>query len=654
MKFSRVFENIPQVFSRFGKEYEERKEQIDYSWAIYNALKNSEILIIEAETGIGKTLGYLLPAIFYAKKYNKRVLISTYTKVLQNQILTSDILLAKEVLNIDFHYAVAYGRENYFCKRRIKQTFNYKLFELPEEKEELIRIRQLLDTGDKEKINFLETIPLSLKEKIICAAEACLNEECKYYFECFYQTVKEEWKKSDILIVNHALFFANLNLEFPILPEYQAIIFDEAHSIEDICANSFGFSISENNLKGLLLRLYNPKAKTGLLKILKLPDKKLREYQKEILSLLNNLDDYFQGIKNFLASEKKKRIKGDLPILPNFLIPLVHLQENVAKDIQKIDNKEIAIEFVAWIKEVEEKIKNIENFYKGKDNFVFWIAQEENSLSLNAALVEIQEVIKENLLSKKIPIIFTSATLRVKEDFNFFTSRLGIEKYDRKYFPSPFDYSQQALVYIEKNIPLPTEEEFFYKKAARIINDVIHHAQGRTLVLFTSFKALKRIYELCDKTKYPILLQDENSSPAFLLSEFQKNINASLFATGSFWQGIDVPGESLSCLIITRLPFDVPDEPRIEGIKEKLKKENLDPFWHYQLPNAVLKFRQGFGRLIRSKEDYGVIVILDKRILEKSYGKYFLNSLPKTVRITDNINLLINFLKNVPTKFSES
>ncbi|MEO0096625.1 MAG: ATP-dependent DNA helicase [candidate division WOR-3 bacterium] len=653
MKFSKIFESIPQVFSRFDKEYEERKEQIDYSWAIYNALENNEILIIEAETGIGKTLGYLLPAIFYAHKYDKRVLISTYTKVLQNQILTSDILLAKEILNINFHYTVAYGRENYPCKRRIKQTFNYRIFDFPYKEEELNQIYERLITNKEIRINFLENLSPSLKEKITCASEACLNEECNYYSECFYQIAKEEWKRSNILIINHALFFANLNLEYSILPEYQAIIFDEAHSIEDICANSFGFSISENNLKSLLFRLYNPKTKTGLLKILKLRDKKLKEYQKEILYLLDNLNDYFQRIKNFLGNEKKKRIKGDLSILPNFLIQLVNLKEKIAEDIRKIDDKEIVIEFVAWIKEVEEKMKNIENFYREKDNFVFWIAQE-SSISLNAALVEIQDVIKENLLSKKIPIIFTSATLRVKENFNFFASRLGIEKYDRKYFPSPFDYSQQALVYIEKNIPSPTEEEFFYKKAAKIINDVIHHAQGRTLVLFTSFKALKRVYELCDKTKYPILLQDENSSPTSLLSEFQKNINASLFATGSFWQGIDVPGESLSCLIITRLPFDVPDEPRIEGIKEKLKEENLDPFWHYQLPNAVLKFRQGFGRLIRSKEDYGVIVILDKRILEKSYGKYFLNSLPKTVRITDNINLLINFLKNAPTKISES
>lgn len=651
MKFSEIFKNLSAVFSRFNKKYEERKEQIDYSWAIYKALENNEILIIEAETGVGKTLGYLLPAILYAQKYNKRIIISTYTKVLQNQILNSDILLAKEILNFDFSYAVAYGRENYLCKRRIKQTFNYQLFEFSYEEEKLKQIYEHLTTHREIPIDFLENLP-SLKEKIASAREACLNEECKYYKECLYQITKEKWKKCNLLIVNHALFFANL--KYPILPEYEAVLFDEAHSVEDICANSFGFSISEDNLKNLLFRLYNPKTKNGLLKILRLEDKKLRQYEKEIFYILDNLNDYFQKIRNFLGSEKKKRIKSDLPILPNFLIPLENLKEKIAENISKSESKEIVIEFIAWIKEVEEKIKNIEDFYKEKANFVFWIAEEEKTLSLNAALVDIQEVMKENLFNKEIPIIFTSATLRVKENFTFFASRLGIEKYDKKYFPSPFDYSQQALVYIERNIPFPTEEDFFYEKAAKIINDIIHHAKGRTLVLFTSFKALKRVYELCDKTKYPILLQDENSSPTFLLSQFQKNINSSLFATGSFWQGIDVSGESLSCLIITRLPFDVPDEPRIEGIKEKLKKENLDPFWHYQLPNAVLKFRQGFGRLIRSKEDYGVIVILDKRIIEKSYGKYFLNSLPKTVRITDNINLLISFLKNVPTKISEN
>ncbi|MCS7250030.1 MAG: ATP-dependent DNA helicase [candidate division WOR-3 bacterium] len=648
MKLSEIFKNFPIVFSRFGKEYEERKEQVDYAWAIYNALEKRDILLIEAETGIGKTLGYLLPAILYAKKYNKRIIISTYTKVLQNQILNSDILLAKEILGIDFFYAVAYGRENYICKRRIKQTFNYQLFDFSEEKERLNNLYQQLNAKSEININFWENLPPSLKEKINCVSEACLNEECSYYYECFYQRARWEWRRSDILIVNHALFFANL--KYPILPEYQGIIFDEAHSLEDVCANSFGFSITENGLKSLIFRLYNPKTKVGLLKILKLNAKKFREYQKEIFYVLNDLNDYFQKLKNFLKDEKKKRIKGDLTILPNFLAPLQNLKEQINEEVQKIDNKEITIEFIAWKKEVEEKIKNIEEFYKEKDNFVFWLAEEENSLSLNSALIDVQEVMKQNLYNKEIPIIFTSATLRIKEDFHFFASRLGIEKYDKKYFPSPFDYSQQALVYIEKNIPLPTEEEPFYEKAAKIISDIIHHAKGRTLVLFTSFKALKRVYELCDKTRYPILIQEENSSTIFLLSEFQKNINASLFATGSFWQGIDVPGESLSCLIITRLPFDVPDEPRIEGIKEKLKKENLDPFWYYQLPNAVLKFRQGFGRLIRSKEDYGAIVILDKRIIEKSYGKYFLKSLPKSVKNTENINLLINFLKNVPTK----
>lgn len=646
MKFSEIFKNVPKVFSSFGKEYEERKEQIDYAWAIYNALEKKEILVIEAETGIGKTLGYLLPAIFYAKKDNKRVLISTYTKVLQNQILTSDILLAKEIVGFNFFYTVAYGRENYLCKRRIEQTFNYGLFESSNEKEELNKISQGLD------VNNFENLSQSLKEKICCVSEACLSEECDYYFECFYQKAQEEWKRSDILIVNHALFFANLR--YPILPEYGAVIFDEAHSLEDICANSFGFSINENNLKSLLFRLYNPKTKIGLLKIIRLKDKKEKEYQKEIFNILNSVNDYFHRLKNFLGDEKRRRVKGDLLILPNFLLPLEYLKERLKEDIQKIDDKKIMIEFIAWIKETEEKIKNIEDFYKEKENYVFWISEEENSLSLNSALIEVQEIMKKNLFNRRIPIIFTSATLRVKGDFHFFASRLGIENYDKKYFSSPFDYSQQALVYIEKNIPLPTEEEPFYEKAAKIINDVINHAKGRTLVLFTSFKALKRVYELCDKTKYPILIQDENSSAVSLLSKFQKNINTSLFATGSFWQGIDVPGESLSCLIITRLPFDVPDEPRIEGIKEKLEKENLDPFWYYQLPNAVLKFRQGFGRLIRSKEDYGVIVILDKRIIEKSYGKYFLNSLPKTVKTTDNINLLINFLRSVSTKISES
>jgi len=643
VKISEIFQKIPEVFSSFGKKYEERKEQIDYAWAIYNALENNEILLIEAETGVGKTLGYLLPAILYAKKYNKRVLISTYTKVLQNQILNSDILLAKKILPFDFSYSCAYGKENYLCRKRIKNIFNYQLFEYPDEKEKLLTISQIFNEKKGLLINHSENLLSFFKEKITHSPNACLNKRCHFYEECFYQKAKKEWENTDILIVNHALFFSNLQYEF--LPPYQAVIFDEAHILEEVCANSFGFSLSESQLKNLIFRLYNPKAKTGLLKILNLDAKQLNSYQKEIFHFLNSLEDYFLKLKDFLGGEQKKRIKENLPISPLFLFPLENICDQLKKDAEKVSNEELKSEFFAWLKEAEEKKKNIEDFYQEKENTVFWIEILDNSISLNSSLIDVKGIMKKYLFDREIPLIFTSATLRVKGDFSFFASRLGIEKYDQKYFASPFDYSSQALVYIEKNIPLPTEEEIFYEKAAKLINDIINHAQGRTLVLFTSFKALKRVYEFCEKTKYPILLQEENSSPAYLLSEFQRNLNTCLFATGSFWQGIDVPGESLSCLIITRLPFDVPDEPRVEGIKEKLVKENLDPFWHYQLPNAVLKFRQGFGRLIRSKDDYGVVVILDKRIKEKSYGKYFLLSLPKTVPITDNINLLIKFFQ---------
>lgn len=643
MKISEIFPKIPEVFISFGKKYEERKEQLDYAWAIYDALENNEILLIEAETGVGKTLGYLLPAILYAKKYNKRVVITTYTKVLQNQLLNSDILLAKKILPFDFSYSCAYGKENYLCKKRVKNIFNYQLFEQPDEKEKLLTVSQIFNEKKGLLIDYSEILPSAFKEKITHSPDACLGENCHYYEECFYQKAKKEWENTDILIINHALFFSNLRYQF--LPEYQAVIFDEAHALEEVCANTFGFSISENQLKNLIFRLYNPKAKTGLLKILNLASKQLSFYQKEIFHFLNSLEDYFSKLKNFLGGEQKKRVKEDLPLSPLFLIPLERICDQLKKDAEKVNNKELKSEFLAWLKETQEKKKNVEDFYQEKDNTVFWVEIVDNSISLNASLIDVKTIMGEYLFDKKIPLIFTSATLRVKGDFSFFASRLGIKKYDQKYFTSPFDYSSQALVYIEKNIPLPTEEEIFYEKSAKLINDIINHAKGKTLVLFTSFKALKKVYELCDKTKYPIFFQDENSSPPYLLAEFQKNLNACLFATGSFWQGIDVPGESLSCLIITRLPFDVPDEPRVEGIKEKLLKENLDPFWHYQLPNAVLKFRQGFGRLIRSKDDYGVVVILDKRIKIKSYGKYFLLSLPKTVPITDNINILIKFFQ---------
>jgi ATP-dependent DNA helicase DinG len=625
---------------RILPHYEERKGQVAMAILIAECLAERKNLLVEAGTGIGKTLAYLLPLIQHGRKENKRVVISTYTKILQEQLVKKDIPIAQRL--IPFRFASAYGSENYFCPKRANNSLRYGLFEREEERYLKDKIFSWVKEKEGLLIDFPENIEPNLLNKINRDRDNCLEKRCPFYEECYYFRAKKKWEEAEVLVINHFLFFAHCATDYKLLPKFDTIVFDEAHRLEDAGVNYFGIDLSNNGLKRSLELLYNLKTKKGLLNHLPL-SLSLQEHWKKRLEKLNiSLNDFFLEITEQVA--ERKRILAPLQLASDFIAELEDLNLSLLRIYQEMRDDDLKPEVWGLIKSLKEKEKELKEFVNlGDSGSVYWWEREGGRIYLKSAPLSIVGMMKKILSNFKV-FILTSATLTVAGDFSFLANRLGMEEYQKSIFPSPFDYEKQSLLFIDERLPFPKEEGDFIRRCAQSIDELIKIARGRTLILFTSFKMMEEVFALCRKGEYQFLKQGEE--PAYqLLKRFQEDTTSCLFATASFWQGIDVPGEALSCLIITRLPFDVPDEPRIEGIVENLRRRGEEPFWSFQLPQAVLRFRQGFGRLIRNKRDRGVVGVLDKRIIRKNYGHLFLRSLPENLPMTTNINPVVGFFR---------
>jgi ATP-dependent DNA helicase DinG len=657
---------IKQAFSENSplkeilEHYEVRPQQTEMAQKIYETLKNQGVLMVEAGTGVGKTLSYLLAAALWIIETNNKAVIATNTKVLQEQIIKKDLPILKKLLQalfksttIDIKWAVVYGQENYICKRRLALNTQYGLFDSLSETAALERLFQWLEKGGSGIIPECEYHLESIEDKIVRDGDICKYQKCAFYEECYYFKEREKWQQASLLITNHALFFANVQSQYLILPNFSAVIFDEAHRLEETAAHHFGLEISNWGLLRLFNMISNPTKSTGLLMHLKFPKGTNKTIDK-INNLLNHArtvtDNFFTHLYRFIPSDDNKiRIKTPIKI-ENYLDPVL---KEICDGLLEISfsglEEDSELEVKRYLKRLETYRIAINQFLELSDkNSVYWIEytppvyQKPQNITLNSALIDIGELFQEQVI-KHIPrVILTSATLTVNKSFNFIENRLGIKNSESIFLASPFDYRHQTLLVIPTNLPLPTEEELFFRAAAEAINEILEASRGRALILFTSYKALNRTYELIDKTKFPILVQGQEPSNS-LMEKFRTETSSVLLATQSFWQGVDFPGETLSCLIIVRLPFDVPDSPRLEGICEQLREKHIEPFINFQLPNAVLRFRQGFGRLIRSKQDRGVICVLDKRIVLKEYGKSFILSLPPRIPLAFSINAVREF-----------
>ncbi len=656
------------MLSRTHPAYEFRRGQLQMAQAVEQALEEKRHLIVEAGTGTGKTLAYLMPVI----RSGKRVIISTGTKNLQEQLFYKDVPFLEQALFGEpasgSRLSVCYmkGRNNYLCRKKLYDLRDQPVLSGLEEIEQYRAIaawEKTTGTGDRAELAELPEASL-LWHKLDARSEACSGQKCGEWERCFITEMRRRGMESDIIIVNHHLFFADLAIKLQadgapdagILPEAAAVIFDEAHEIEDVAANYFGISVSNLRVEDLARDVeaslqHHRMLSAGLSGALG----SLRERSQFFFSLLPAGEGRFafETRREFLEENGEEFIA-----LNQALTRLAGELEGLAQKPEEVFN------FVRRAQEIQVQL----GFALESDdrNTVFWIERrggrgratspqrhpsaslragsgtekrEENSVGrknvfLQATPIDVGPILRECLWSKLECAVLTSATLAVGGGFEYIRQRLGLEHARESVLPSHFDYENQALLYVPADLPDPRTPQFTAKAAERI-RKLLEITRGRAFVLFTSYAQMNEIYQrLLGELEFPLLKQGDAPKSA-LLDEFRLTPNAVLFATSSFWQGVDVQGEQLSCVIIDRLPFAVPSDPVVAARVKAIDADGGNAFFQYQVPAAVITLKQGFGRLIRSLHDRGLLCLLDNRILKKQYGRVFVESLPKYKRTTD-------------------
>jgi len=650
--------SINKIFDKGGPianampGYEVRHEQIEMAEAIESAISHSEQLIVEAGTGIGKSFAYLAPLAEFALQNESLGIVSTNTISLQEQIINKDIPFLEKALDKDFKAVLVKGRNNYLCLRRLHRS-EFQQKDLFSDQYELTEFTKIFAWSYKTKdgtLYDLEEEPDSKVWAMVSSdSQTCLGKHCQYYKRCFFQKAREKINEARILVVNHHLFFSNLALakeQKSVFPEWGALVFDEAHSIESVATEHLGASITNTGARYLLDLLFNLKKQKGFL--LTIGDQDSMECVEQAR---RQLDVFFKDIKEYFDANVKKedsdtlRIREKNFVENNLSLPLHDLAESLLAAKKKIKDREDEAEIASFIRKVSALKDSVQLILsQAMENHVYWLEcsrnRKINKVSINTAPVNIGEILHEELFNEEKPIILTSATLSVDSgSFKYFKDRVGARKAIELKLGSPFDYINQVRMYIAKDMPNPDNVTNYAIKAADRIKRYLELTNGSAFVLFTSYSLMNIVYEelegYLNNRGFNFLRQGNGMNRNKMLASFKKESGSVLFGVDTFWQGIDVQGNALSNVIITKLPFAVPDHPVIEARIEDIQKKGGDAFLEYNLPEAVLKFKQGFGRLIRSKNDTGIIAILDSRIINKFYGRAFLNSIPKCEIIID-------------------
>ena len=645
------------VLSKTHPLYEFRRGQLQMAQAVEQALEEKRHLIVEAGTGTGKTLAYLVPVI----RSGKRVIISTGTKNLQEQLFYKDVPFLEQALFADpasrSRLSVCYmkGRNNYLCRKKLYDLTDQPVLSGLDEIEQYRAIaawEKNTATGDRAELAELPEASL-LWHKLDARADACTGQKCSQFERCFITEMRRRAMESDIIIVNHHLFFADLAIKLQaedapdagILPEAAAVIFDEAHELEDIAGNYFGISVSNLRIEELARDIESSMQQNRMLSAsLSGAIGSLRDRSQLFFSVLPSGDGRFsfETRKEFLEENGDEFLALDQALT------------RVAGELEGLQQKpEEIFNFVRRAREIQVQL---EFALESEDrNTVFWIERRGRSFSpqshkgtektkntnpgrqhvfLQATPIHVGPILRECLWSKLECAVLTSATLAVGGGFEYIRQRLGLEHARETVLPSHFDYQSQALLYVPPDLPDPRTPQFTARAAAQI-RSLLEITRGRAFVLFTSYAQMNEIYQrLLGEVEFPMLRQGDAPKTA-LLEEFRLTPNAVLFATSSFWQGVDVQGEQLSCVIIDRLPFAVPSDPVVSARVKAIDADGGNAFFQYQVPAAVITLKQGFGRLIRSLHDRGLLVLLDNRILKKHYGRVFVESLPAYRRTTD-------------------
>lgn len=670
------------LFSQKFRNYEFRSGQLDMAERVEKAMQNLEHLVVEAGTGVGKSFAYLIPSLRHALIEKNKIVVSTNTKNLQEQLFFKDLPLLKDIVPISFKAVLVKGRENYICQRRWRDLLHEQTKGLTTyDAKALLHLliwKELSHTGDVSENSSFDKSRNSISWRKICSDRyLCHNRKCPHFNECHVMSLRKHIENASIVVVNHSLLLADLKSEHSTLGEYSYLVVDEAHNLMASASKHLGFDLSYADIITLINQLVttHKRKKTGFLHQLETNISKsiITDGAKDQISNLslnitklaeeirNPITELFNlGTKYVSAADSfgKLRIKTLEPYkqMTDQLDIIIHEWKNLQKDLRALSNvlttlkskqvlgydvlTETLSGFEMRTMEIEGLLLTLQN--PDLDEYALWIETNQNpdrnfpSAIYCYAPIEVNKHLN-SMMYKHIPsIIFTSATLALRGSFKFFMGQSGLnlvdaEKINQAIVESPFDYEKQSRLMIASFLP-EHKDRFFLNQALGCLDQVVSSTDVGTMLLFTSYKDLNSVYDHLGDTLYhknrPFFAQGKGGSRSAMLNEFRKHDNAVLLGTSSFWEGVDIQGESLSLLILFKLPFLVPSEPIVEAYIDKLERENHDSFMHYMLPNALLRLRQGFGRLIRSKSDSGVVLIMDSRVTHKYYGQYFKQVLP--------------------------
>ena len=641
-------ERVRAIFAPDGllakaRNFEYRPQQREMAAAVAQTLEEERHLVVEAGTGVGKSLAYLVPATLFALEQKKKAIISTNTINLQEQLLHKDIPIAKKILPVEFDAALMKGRQNYLCPRRLGRAIQSanELFNTTEQAD----LARLADWARTTADGTLSDLPLEPDPKVwtqVCSeAHLCSAKSCGQNSRCFFQQARKRLLAADVVVINHTLLFMLLgspqeqeDREEGYLFPNDFIIFDEAHTIEQVASRQIGIGISQYGLRATIQRLYNARSKKGLFTV-------TRDAAGVTLaaSLVEEADRFFAAIDeraNFKKGREYRVREADF-VDDQITGRLAALQARIIEVVRKTEDEFLKAELTELGRRIRDAREGIAIFLQqSAEEYVYWIertGKAGHNITLNAAPIDVAPVLRRMLFRENCTSVMTSATLAVgRPDLAYFRRRIGGDDAEPLQLGSPFDFQKQMKLFVVRRMPDPRDDGYSAALAewvARFVEDT----EGRAFVLFTSYRAMQQLAAEMEsffvRQKMNLLVQGKGAPRSQLLEQFKNTPRSVLFGTDSFWMGVDVPGDALSNVIITRLPFAVPDHPLTEAKLELIQARGGDAFTEYSLPEAILKFRQGVGRLIRTKSDRGIVVILDNRIVTKTYGRAFLKALPE-------------------------